>query len=417
MNVYHKSYVSVKLSVLEKESLKRIFSILMLVTLCVGALALASKVQPAKTAIITVPDDYSTIQDAINHANAGDTICVRDGVYAESIDINVSVTLIGENNQNTTLEPDGNIGVYITAGNVSLENFNILTPSFHEIVIWIDGRGSHCSGSTIRNNVLQCSYDIYDEAIDIMGSKSNIVADNKIVLEGPSDSGIALLFDANHNTIDNNTIMGGWVCLYDDFNEGSNVFSNNYISNQTVSSMFPTVGALHLSHTSGDIIRGNTFVNNGIGFDASWGQPSCIVYNNNFINNTQQALVASDSSIIWDDGYPSGGNYWSDYNGTDLFYGPLQNRVGSDGIGDSPYVVGADNIDHYPLMKPWNSSVEGDINGDGKVDLKDCILLACAYGSTSGCANWDKIADVNQNGRVDLIDLVTLAVHYRQHYP
>jgi len=47
---------------------------------------------------------------------------------------------------------------------------------------------------------------------------------------------------------------------------------------------------------------------------------------------------------IWDNGYPSGGNYWSDYSDVDL---------NSDGIWDHPYVIDADNIDRYPLVKPF----------------------------------------------------------------
>jgi nitrous oxidase accessory protein NosD len=46
----------------------------------------------------------------------------------------------------------------------------------------------------------------------------------------------------------------------------------------------------------------------------------------------------------WDDGYPSGGNYWSDYNGTDANH---------DGIGDTSHVLDANNTDHYPLMIPY----------------------------------------------------------------
>jgi hypothetical protein len=56
---------------------------------------------------------------------------------------------------------------------------------------------------------------------------------------------------------------------------------------------------------------------------------------------------------VWDDGFPSGGNYWSDYAGIDLYSGPYQNETGSDGIGDTPYVIDENNIDHYPLMNPW----------------------------------------------------------------
>jgi hypothetical protein len=57
----------------------------------------------------------------------------------------------------------------------------------------------------------------------------------------------------------------------------------------------------------------------------------------------------------WDDGYPSGGNYWSDYNGIDVKSGSYQNETGSDGVGDTPYIIDANNTDHYPLMGMFQS--------------------------------------------------------------
>jgi hypothetical protein len=53
---------------------------------------------------------------------------------------------------------------------------------------------------------------------------------------------------------------------------------------------------------------------------------------------------------VWDDGYPSGGNYWSDYAGVDEKSGPGQNLTGSDGIGDTHYIIDGNNRDRYPLM-------------------------------------------------------------------
>jgi PKD repeat protein len=38
-----------------------------------------------------------------------------------------------------------------------------------------------------------------------------------------------------------------------------------------------------------------------------------------------------------------------------LFSGPYQNETGSDGIGDTPYVIDENNLDRYPLMNPWGS--------------------------------------------------------------
>jgi parallel beta-helix repeat protein len=80
------------------------------------------------------------------------------------------------------------------------------------------------------------------------------------------------------------------------------------------------------------------------------------IFHNNFINNTNQVYVRTTGYVnTWDDGYPSGGNYWSDYVGVDVKFGPGQDLPGSDGIGDTPYNIDADNIDHYPLMNPYGA--------------------------------------------------------------
>jgi parallel beta-helix repeat protein len=94
-----------------------------------------------------------------------------------------------------------------------------------------------------------------------------------------------------------------------------------------------------------------------------------LIYHNNFVNNTLQTSLAS--VYRWDDGYPSGGNYWSSYSGEDANSGQFQNQTGSDGIGDEPYRATQDiaanqfltpdarerlwnQYDSYPLMAPIN---------------------------------------------------------------
>jgi parallel beta-helix repeat protein len=74
------------------------------------------------------------------------------------------------------------------------------------------------------------------------------------------------------------------------------------------------------------------------------------IYHNNFMGNGTLAFDDTNNGNYWDNGYPSGGNYWSDYSGIDLYNGPLQDIPGSDGIGDTPYVIDADSLDNYPLM-------------------------------------------------------------------
>jgi hypothetical protein len=92
---------------------------------------------------------------------------------------------------------------------------------------------------------------------------------------------------------------------------------------------------------------------NFYGVEFAWSSNN-EVYHNSFIHNTGPVQAGGDDQSVnlWDDGYPSGGNYWSDYNGTDLCSGSYQNETDSDGIGDAPYVVYTNITDRYPLIAP-----------------------------------------------------------------
>jgi parallel beta-helix repeat protein len=67
-------------------------------------------------------------------------------------------------------------------------------------------------------------------------------------------------------------------------------------------------------------------------------------YHNSFINNHQNAYDHWGDTT-WDNGYPSGGNYWDDYTGSD---------TNNDGIGETPYPIPgeAGAKDNYPLVHP-----------------------------------------------------------------
>ncbi|MDH5449556.1 MAG: hypothetical protein OEX77_01465 [Candidatus Bathyarchaeota archaeon] len=67
------------------------------------------------------------------------------------------------------------------------------------------------------------------------------------------------------------------------------------------------------------------------------------------MNNTVRTYASVN---IWDNGYPSGGNYWTHYTGIDLSSGPYQNETDGDGIGDTSYLIDDNNQDKYPLMTP-----------------------------------------------------------------
>jgi len=114
---------------------------------------------------------------------------------------------------------------------------------------------------------------------------------------------------------------------------------------------------LLLAGTQNSTIRNNTVANNWYDVKMIYSSNN-LLYHNNFISYADYPFVLGGSGNMWDGGYPSGGNYWSDYDGLDLYNGPYQNETGSDGIGDSPFLfLNSNNKDNYPLMKsyPWAS--------------------------------------------------------------
>ena len=54
----------------------------------------------------------------------------------------------------------------------------------------------------------------------------------------------------------------------------------------------------------------------------------------------------------------------------------------------------------------------GDVNGDGKVDIKDLVLLIKAFGSWWFSSRWDANGDFNGDGKVDIKDLVLLIKNF-----
>jgi len=81
------------------------------------------------------------------------------------------------------------------------------------------------------------------------------------------------------------------------------------------------------------------------------------------VDNTKQ-VYCDGSTNVWDDGYPSGGNYWSDHVTVDDYCGFNQDEPGSDGIVDEPYIINYCTRDNYPLVEPWSPVISATINID-----------------------------------------------------
>jgi parallel beta-helix repeat protein len=220
--------------------------------------------------------------------------------------------------------------------------------------IAIDGRDYVLEGTgtgagmnlTLRSNVLIKNVEIkaFEYGIYLSNSSNNRIYGNRLV--NNTNTGIYIYLHSDCNTISGNNITTNrfyGVQLFNN-NDHNNICRNNITTNMS--------NGIYLKKGNSDnqIFRNYiAYDGGGIYFDES---SSNSVHHNNFVNETTHVTVFNSMNTL-DDGYPSGGNYWSGYTVVDLYSGPYQNETGSDGIGDVPYIINSNNKDNYPLMNPY----------------------------------------------------------------
>lgn len=102
---------------------------------------------------VVVPDDYSTIQEAIDAANVGDAIYVRAGAYHEHVLANKTVSLLGEGSNVTVIDGDGDgTVVNVVSENVSVRGFRIQNG---EVGLRVNSSGNTIMSNTFSNNGAQ----------------------------------------------------------------------------------------------------------------------------------------------------------------------------------------------------------------------------------------------------------------------
>ena len=198
----------------------------------------------------------------------------------------------------------------------------------------------------------------------IIGNCTNVRVANMAMSN--TDVGVEVLFSsgiviqANNVT---NGLFGAWI----DLSSNATITENNLSSNRNL--------GLELFAVSNVVIRRNIIALSETGLLANFGSNLTVaendvrnnnlgvsfaqvggsrVHHNNMVANTVQARDNAGASNAWDDGYPSGGNFWSDFAGQDLCSGPAQDVCPDpDGVGDTPYAIDADSQDRYPLFEAF----------------------------------------------------------------
>jgi len=248
----------------------------------------------------------------------------------------------------------------------------------------------NATGITVKNLKLQK----FATAISIWKSSNNIITGNNIT---GNEIGVAL-HEAKYNRVEDNIISLCFhgLLFYSDSDSnriiGNNITTNNdagiWCEGTTPTSDYNSIIGNYIKENGrfgvllrsaynttvvgnsisqhewaiylyGDASRDCLIAENNIAYNeyglGFFSQYKSEIYHNNFLNNTHQvesiSIEKASEACVWDDGYPSGGNYWSNYRGTD---------ADGDGIYDAIYIIDENNRDNYPLVAPFevdNNSV------------------------------------------------------------
>jgi len=275
-------------------------------------------------------------------------------------------TIISEN----IISNNGAWGIYVEYSNSTLIENNVMA--------------FNCQGSNVESIYIEHSHKNWiigneikkntGTGVGLRQSFDTIISGNNIT----NNVGGISLFESHNNVLADNYVawtLGGVITLSYSFN---NIISNNAIFESPVETWWTY--AIELDESSSNTITANNIsqCQNGIRIEHSssnnvissnridnckyWDGGAIYisassnnrVYHNDFVDNKKQVQSYS-SSNVWDDGYPSGGNYWSNYVGVDVKSGAGQDLPGSDGIGDTPYIIDENNRDRYPLMYAYGA--------------------------------------------------------------
>ncbi|KYK23705.1 hypothetical protein AYK21_02170 [Thermoplasmatales archaeon SG8-52-2] len=348
------------------------------------------------------PGNYSKIQDAIVNASNGDTVFVYNGTFYESIFIDKTINLIGED-KNTTIIDGTDVNnnlVYIFAdwvnisgftiqngvsgadGIVIFTNYNIITDNivsnlykgmyiqmnrFNNTIvenIIIDcvrgielARGVH-NNTIITNEIISNGEGVYS-----WDSEYNTITDNNI---SDNNCGIRLREYCNKNKIFNNYISNkNYGITLDDSNaivKGNNITENIYGIYFDSDSTFSIIKDNKISNNVYGIFqnintnKNNTIIENNIYSNTQNGiyiiSPGNIITDNNLLNNNRGIyLLSCNSNTITGNAFSNDGVFLQD---------SYQNAVNNNTVNGKPLVY---------LENKSNNLIDSDA---GQIILINC---------------------------------------------
>ena len=206
------------------------------------------------------PGNYSTINDAYDNANPGDTIFVYSGIYYEYLWIKKTINLIGENQDTTSIiyNHKATSPIEIFTPDVVISGFTLYNPNpdlVDYIIIWPDNNNISISNCIFYNSPLP--FDDDTVGIGIFNASYNRISNCTFLYN--DDEGICLNFGSSHNIVEN--CVFSHCCLGIEFQNSS----HNIIDNCTMKDCHKGIGI-----TVEDLTSNNNIITN------------CNIYNNEY---------------------------------------------------------------------------------------------------------------------------------------
>jgi parallel beta-helix repeat protein len=333
------------------------------------------------------PGNYTRIQDAINDSHDGDTVFVYDdsSPYFESLIINTSITLMGENRNTTIID-----GTEVTAE--KMIEVNAFKVTITELCI------QHCQSNLtfwtvyIENSIgerYKITHNIFRDNSQntlTLGATDSEISNNTfsnnsaaLILEYGGNHTVKnnvfinndysiLMYECQWNTIHGNRIINTSIPLFIELSN-YNTFSENILDRNDY-------GVDSLASCKNTFYR-NIFSNNQYGIMLSASQGN-VITENNFINNSDyqarsivHPFVGVGLSLYYNRQYARNGsffsllgknqweaNYWSDWNSSSprpinrAFY--FWSFLLLTRITGKSYPIYLSQYDYHPTQKPYD---------------------------------------------------------------
>ncbi|MFA5772808.1 MAG: right-handed parallel beta-helix repeat-containing protein, partial [Thermoplasmata archaeon] len=222
---------------------------------------------------------YATIQDAINASSNGQTIYIKNGTYNEALTISKTITLVGENNQNTIIKRSGSgTAISIASASPGYVNISNIRVDNYYTAIQIDSSSHH--------SIRYCTFtnNTGGAAIQVLYPSNN----NTIEYNSFSSGGYGVyLSQSIYNKVSSNTFTSIGTGVY------TEILSNGH-NDITYNTFTSCSKGVYLYSSNSNTVSYSTFTNCGYGVDIDGS--SNTVESSTITNSAYNAIMVSSGT-------------------------------------------------------------------------------------------------------------------------